>query len=550
MTCNEILEWVSAECDGAAGAEERRAIETHLAGCPACATAAREMRAAVEAVRGLPPEPAPVDMAARVAHALGRERQQEVAPPISRFRLVTRRVGPIAMAAAAVLIVALLNVNIFIAQSLKAPASGRLQREEERPVAMRPDDLELDDRGRPAGSGEHDLGLLVVENRSESEISRLRKNKESFREQAPQDLTVRRALEELERGKSMGLSLLPVSHEYAHAAPRPADAMHRVSSLLGDLQAQYEVSKLPDGSYMFDVTLDADEGGQLPVYLANLRIGDATAYGVGVEEKRRGLRLEKAAGARPAKESEAPATRDALESEGLGALPEGGISHTGGAIAVGGGWSMESSSDRYGGRLRALDEAEADRRGEIEKKGAITDAGGIGGGGGAGSSSAPAGDERPLAEGKSDSKASQGQSAAPGQAGADDKGYAGKLPDSDAPAAGAENGEEPGTGLAFGEVEEALKDQDAGKDGARKLKIEIAGEAGLAQAPPSPPGAPPPAGASAPSESSSGSTFVPPTEPPASADPAATPAVDLSATRRTPAKVPPRVRVRIRIVPK
>lgn len=559
MTCNDILELVSAECDGAASAEERRAIEAHLASCAACAAAARELRAAVEAVRGLPPEVAPADMASRVGHALERERM-EVAPPVSRFRLVTRRVMPVAMAAAALLIVALLNTSIFIAQAVKSPSSGRLQ--SETAVASRPADRENQD----FESLQKDA---ITEADRPGQYRRGKKSDEMSHEPPP-SIAFLRAQAELERKSLLGLPLA-VSREFSQSAPRPVDAMNHVSSLLSDLRAQYEVSKQPDGSYVFDVTMDAAEGEQLPAYLANLQAGDAFAFGSEAKERRRAGRLEKAAGA-----------RSAAESEGLSALPEGGVSHTGGAIALGGGWSMEQGGDVPDGLLRGLEDKDAGRQeGYTGTGGLAVGAGGAGGG----SRSAPAETETPLTQGKANDRKAQGEGAslagkggadggAPGRAAdekakaeeaglamageetsretkksppAADKGLAGKSLEAGAESVGSDSNEAGEPALAAGDMEDLAENFDTLKEAEKANKIVTEAESARPSAPPAAPPAPRDPGAPATELTDSSIALPPGAPPPASAAPADKHAAPPASA---PAKAPARVRIRIRIVPK
>lgn len=53
MNCDEYLDQISAALDGELSADERRALDEHLAGCPACAALFRELSGQSAALRGL-----------------------------------------------------------------------------------------------------------------------------------------------------------------------------------------------------------------------------------------------------------------------------------------------------------------------------------------------------------------------------------------------------------------------------------------------------------------------------------------------------------------
>ena len=53
ITCNEALELLSAQLDGAITIEEQTALQEHLAACPECRRIQSELRMADEALPGL-----------------------------------------------------------------------------------------------------------------------------------------------------------------------------------------------------------------------------------------------------------------------------------------------------------------------------------------------------------------------------------------------------------------------------------------------------------------------------------------------------------------
>ena len=57
ITCNEALELLSAQLDGAITIEEQTALQEHLAACPECRRIQSELRMADEALPGLQQEP-------------------------------------------------------------------------------------------------------------------------------------------------------------------------------------------------------------------------------------------------------------------------------------------------------------------------------------------------------------------------------------------------------------------------------------------------------------------------------------------------------------
>ncbi len=79
MTCGQFEERLSAYLEGELPAEERRAMEAHLAACPSCAALEISMREAVDALRGFPEvDPSPALMS-RLA-ALPKKRKRLLGP--------------------------------------------------------------------------------------------------------------------------------------------------------------------------------------------------------------------------------------------------------------------------------------------------------------------------------------------------------------------------------------------------------------------------------------------------------------------------------------
>lgn len=104
ITCNEALELLSAQLDGAITIEEQAALEEHLASCPDCRRIRTELRLADEALPGLQQEP-PRLLHDAVMREIRREtRQKKERKPLLRF------VG--VMAAAAALLAVLAGFNL------------------------------------------------------------------------------------------------------------------------------------------------------------------------------------------------------------------------------------------------------------------------------------------------------------------------------------------------------------------------------------------------------------------------------------------------------
>lgn len=104
ITCNEALELLSAQLDGAMTIEEQTALQEHLAACPECRRIQSELRMADEALPGLQQEP-PKLLHDTVMREIRREtRRKKERKPLLRF------VG--AMAAAAALLAVLAGFKL------------------------------------------------------------------------------------------------------------------------------------------------------------------------------------------------------------------------------------------------------------------------------------------------------------------------------------------------------------------------------------------------------------------------------------------------------
>ena len=104
ITCNEALELLSAQLDGAITIEEQTALQEHLAACPECRRIQRELKMAEEALPELQQEP-PKLLHDTVMREIRREtRRKKERKPLLRF------VG--AMAAAAALLAVLAGFKL------------------------------------------------------------------------------------------------------------------------------------------------------------------------------------------------------------------------------------------------------------------------------------------------------------------------------------------------------------------------------------------------------------------------------------------------------
>lgn len=104
ITCNEALELLSAQLDGAITIEEQAALDAHLASCPECRSIQKELRLADEALPGLQQEPPRLLHDAVMQEIRRQTRQKKERKPLLRF------VG--GMAAAAALLAVLAGFNL------------------------------------------------------------------------------------------------------------------------------------------------------------------------------------------------------------------------------------------------------------------------------------------------------------------------------------------------------------------------------------------------------------------------------------------------------
>ena len=85
ITCNEALELLSAQLDGAITIEEQTALQEHLAACPECRRIQRELKMAEEALPELQQEP-PKLLHDTVMREIRREtRRKKERKPLLRF---------------------------------------------------------------------------------------------------------------------------------------------------------------------------------------------------------------------------------------------------------------------------------------------------------------------------------------------------------------------------------------------------------------------------------------------------------------------------------
>jgi anti-sigma factor RsiW len=77
MTCNQSTFLMERRWDGKLDAEETRALDEHVSGCPACRAESRAIAAADLAFLSLPVADPPVDIAAAVSRRIAREAPAE-----------------------------------------------------------------------------------------------------------------------------------------------------------------------------------------------------------------------------------------------------------------------------------------------------------------------------------------------------------------------------------------------------------------------------------------------------------------------------------------
>jgi hypothetical protein len=123
MNCAEALDRLDEQLDGALPEAAFQGLELHLAGCPACREAERRLRDLLAEAARLPRDIAPPrdlwpDIAERIARA-------GVLPFASRPRAAWR-FGPVSLAAAAAVVLALLGPALWAPRPAPTPGAGRL----------------------------------------------------------------------------------------------------------------------------------------------------------------------------------------------------------------------------------------------------------------------------------------------------------------------------------------------------------------------------------------------------------------------------------------
>ena len=100
ITCNEALELLSAQLDGAVTIEEQTALEEHLSSCPECRTIQKELAAIDKALPELAQEPSKLLHDGVMQEIRRQTRQKKERRPLLRF------VGVMAAAAALLAVLA------------------------------------------------------------------------------------------------------------------------------------------------------------------------------------------------------------------------------------------------------------------------------------------------------------------------------------------------------------------------------------------------------------------------------------------------------------
>jgi CBS domain-containing protein len=151
MTCDVVRDLLSAHLDGELDGAELRLVETHLAGCPACTAEREGLLRTVKAVKGLPRESAPANLAELVRAALPSvstapargEPSRLPEPAAVRRNILT--FPRMAAAFAAVLLVGITVRFAFMARDVEekrpamtiAPSDSAAPRDAERAAAVR-----------------------------------------------------------------------------------------------------------------------------------------------------------------------------------------------------------------------------------------------------------------------------------------------------------------------------------------------------------------------------------------------------------------------------
>ena len=133
ITCDQALELLSAQLDGAITIEEQTALQEHLAACPECRRIQSELKMAEEALPKLQQEP-PKLLHDTVMREIRREtRRKKERKPLLRF------VGAMAAAAALLAVLAGFKLVNRLDGRFSVPEDG--QREKVRGGALQADRL-------------------------------------------------------------------------------------------------------------------------------------------------------------------------------------------------------------------------------------------------------------------------------------------------------------------------------------------------------------------------------------------------------------------------
>jgi anti-sigma factor (TIGR02949 family) len=70
LDCGDVTRRLAEYLDDALPPDQRQGVEEHLAACEACRTTLRELRATIDLLGRLPPEPTPPDLKSRLRDRL------------------------------------------------------------------------------------------------------------------------------------------------------------------------------------------------------------------------------------------------------------------------------------------------------------------------------------------------------------------------------------------------------------------------------------------------------------------------------------------------
>jgi anti-sigma factor RsiW len=107
MRCEDVLKQLTAFSSGDLPADGRRAVQAHLAQCPACRTALAEIDALAGVLAGAQAPPVPVGFASRVLAAAQQRHETELIETWNLMRWWRMASAPMHAAAAAVLVIGL-----------------------------------------------------------------------------------------------------------------------------------------------------------------------------------------------------------------------------------------------------------------------------------------------------------------------------------------------------------------------------------------------------------------------------------------------------------